>query len=304
MGKLSTIIVRLTEIDRYPELPSNIERVTGESWDSVSSCLGQDTRILLACLDGVPSGLAILGTDVKEATFLYVKRLECVRPAGSSDARRIVAHMVPQIRRQGRDMGFPEIQVEEERPFFIDLLKEHGFREWRRDMVMQLCLKNHREAKPPRGVRVVRIPGDVDRFVKVWNEIVLSATSKESFDDFPPINAQYIRSKLGEPNTVLDPEGWFVAYLHYRACGLVTVDRLGGVGDLMVATWARRKGVGTALLDPALSFLKKRGFEKAEISLREENLPAIRLYTKVGFQAKATRVSLVASTQQTLTPEA
>lgn len=45
----------------------------------------------------------------------------------------------------------------------------------------------------------------------------------------------------------------------------------------------RRRGFGSKLLMAALSVLKKRGVRRVFLEVREGNLPAINLYSKLGF---------------------
>ncbi len=46
----------------------------------------------------------------------------------------------------------------------------------------------------------------------------------------------------------------------------------------------RGQGLGTRLLQSALEHAKKIGLEKVELSVYSENLAAIALYKKIGFQ--------------------
>lgn len=51
-----------------------------------------------------------------------------------------------------------------------------------------------------------------------------------------------------------------------------------------ILTSHRRQGLGTQLLQAAIEHAKKIGLEKIELSVYSENLAAIALYKKVGFQ--------------------
>jgi putative acetyltransferase len=52
---------------------------------------------------------------------------------------------------------------------------------------------------------------------------------------------------------------------------------------LMVAASARRQGVGTALLEQAVTWARATGVRKLELHVFPHNAPAIRLYERFGF---------------------
>jgi RimJ/RimL family protein N-acetyltransferase len=51
----------------------------------------------------------------------------------------------------------------------------------------------------------------------------------------------------------------------------------------MVAASARRQGVGTALLEQAVTWARATGVRKLELHVFPHNEPAIRLYERFGF---------------------
>ena len=62
------------------------------------------------------------------------------------------------------------------------------------------------------------------------------------------------------------------------------IKRIGAISTLMVAPEYRRRGVGTALLDGARSFFKRRGVKYYTFYTAAGNEAAIRLYEKLGFE--------------------
>jgi RimJ/RimL family protein N-acetyltransferase len=50
-----------------------------------------------------------------------------------------------------------------------------------------------------------------------------------------------------------------------------------------------RQGVATALMDLALSWVEQRGITRVELTVMEDNVPAIHFYEKFGFQREGVK---------------
>ncbi len=79
-----------------------------------------------------------------------------------------------------------------------------------------------------------------------------------------------------------------VAYLDGRPVGLAsgtspTARRETELISMWVAPFARRKGIGAALIDAVISWAKTQGFERVTLDVREANAGAIGLYAHCGF---------------------
>jgi ribosomal protein S18 acetylase RimI-like enzyme len=78
--------------------------------------------------------------------------------------------------------------------------------------------------------------------------------------------------------------------------GNVSLNRAGGGGsrwqisNVAVLDRFRHQGIGRGLMEAALDFIASRGGESVYLYVREENEPALRLYTELGF-AELDRVS-------------
>ena len=59
--------------------------------------------------------------------------------------------------------------------------------------------------------------------------------------------------------------------------------RLGSVLDFWVSERFRSQGIGSALLDYALSYIKKQGYSHASIMVSTSNQRALQMYAKRGF---------------------
>ena len=64
--------------------------------------------------------------------------------------------------------------------------------------------------------------------------------------------------------------------------------------DICVIQAYRRKGYGTALMASALHRLKKEGVKTIELGVDGNNLPALKLYRKFGFEVYATHFYVIA----------
>jgi len=82
---------------------------------------------------------------------------------------------------------------------------------------------------------------------------------------------------------------FFVAEVDGEFAGFIDMEPEGSEGSAVIAGFAvrpelRRRGIGTALLDFAVRFLKAVGFRKAVIYSKRDNEVANRLYRKFGFR--------------------
>ena len=59
--------------------------------------------------------------------------------------------------------------------------------------------------------------------------------------------------------------------------------------NLAVNKDVRRQGIGEAIIRAAIKDARDRGGERATLEVRESNMPAIRLYEKLGFKVIAIR---------------
>ena len=95
-----------------------------------------------------------------------------------------------------------------------------------------------------------------------------------------------------------NPEGIFVAEEDGEPVGYVTTrpdheTKIGWIPNLAVLPEHRRKGIGKALMDRALDYLKEKGMEMAKIETLEQNEVGKRFYPKVGFVEVASQIHYV-----------
>lgn len=79
---------------------------------------------------------------------------------------------------------------------------------------------------------------------------------------------------------------WLVAERDGALCGYVGSQTVLGESDVMnlaVAVDMRQKGIGTSLMRALMVQLKAAGAEKLTLEVRASNLPAQKLYARLGF---------------------
>jgi RimJ/RimL family protein N-acetyltransferase len=100
-----------------------------------------------------------------------------------------------------------------------------------------------------------------------------------------------LKSVRRDPNA-----GVFVAETPGGVVGRISIARDGNpyshhVAELglMVAVGERRRGVGTALMEEAVTWARRSGVTKLELHVFPHNAPAIALYRKLGFEEEGRR---------------
>ena len=91
-----------------------------------------------------------------------------------------------------------------------------------------------------------------------------------------------------------DRYGIFIAKAQNRVIGFIACDSkwfskkdggiVGAIHEIVVDPEFRRKGVGLKLIKTAIEYLKKKNLQTVELWVGDENIPARKLYEKVGFK--------------------
>jgi RimJ/RimL family protein N-acetyltransferase len=105
----------------------------------------------------------------------------------------------------------------------------------------------------------------------------------------PEVTREFVLQniRLGNPQFVALVDDAVVGWCDIRVGGRDTLRHAGTLGMGVVAAH-RGKGVGSALLRAALDAAKARGLARVDLTVRTDNLPAIRLYEKFGFAHEGT----------------
>ncbi len=98
-----------------------------------------------------------------------------------------------------------------------------------------------------------------------------------------------------DEDVVVFAEGVFVAEANGAVAGYIStrIDRDAGKGripNMAVAVWARREGIGRALLEHALAFFREEKLEYAMIETMGSNPVGQSLYPSCGFKEVARQI--------------
>lgn len=105
----------------------------------------------------------------------------------------------------------------------------------------------------------------------------------------PEVTREFVLQniRLGNPQFVALIDGAVVGWCDVRIGGWEAFRHSGTLGMGVVAGH-RGKGIGTALLHATLETARSRGLTRIELTVRTDNLPAIRLYQRFGFVREGT----------------
>ena len=145
-----------------------------------------------------------------------------------------------------------------------------------------------KETLEPGGVRVrLAAAGDHATVRKLFTAGLLEGQVRDSDTgaDIENLQDAYF-SDDGE-------SAFWVAETDTEVIGMIGVQKTGEsaaeIRRLRVLENSRRQGVGTALMEKALSFCQRHGYLKIILDVRIERSPAIGLFGKFGFQLARTR---------------
>ena len=75
-----------------------------------------------------------------------------------------------------------------------------------------------------------------------------------------------------------------IASVHFGHYSTFTNTWYGHLEDVYVAQWARRRGLGKALVEFAVELARARGLSRIDLEVFADNTPARRLYERLGFR--------------------
>lgn len=251
------------------------------------------TGMFIAELDGQPVGVVNAFVDRnREEKKGFLQRLGVV-PAfrRRSVGRRLVEKAIESLKERG--MGSVQGWAREGKVACKSLLESMGFKLIRVFSTMRRNLKtipyNIREHKKLKMRELETNMDDIKLLTWLENE-----TFKEHFN-FRPTTVEetkyWIMSKPW-----CDIIGFFFAYLDEQPIGYVGAGidskfiqhkgiKRGWIMDIGVLKPNRRTGIGTALMQQGMEFLKSEGMTEVELGVDDSNpTKAIELYKKVGFQ--------------------
>ena len=112
---------------------------------------------------------------------------------------------------------------------------------------------------------------NVNEMLKIEKKAFVSHWSKQSFiDEFGAENGHYIAAV---------DNGKIIGYSGFR----YVLDE-GHITTLAVQKKSRKKGIGTKLIAQLIEDAKKHGLKKLFLEVRQSNVPAQKIYKKLGFK--------------------
>lgn len=142
-------------------------------------------------------------------------------------------------------------------------------------------------------VRVAE-PGDAERLVELAREV---GSEQEGWlitaGEWRSASAErrYLKAIRKHPDAavfVAESNGGIVGRLSISRDGHPASDHVADLG-LMVSRDHRRQGIGLALMETAEQWAREAGVRKLELHVFPHNVPAIRLYEKLGYEREGLR---------------
>lgn len=200
-------------------------------------------------------------------------------------AERDLAALLEDVRAVAREQGFarvmsPLIAEETARPYV-----SAGMEAIERIVALR---SNTRGMK---GGLEAEMPQDVELLLADTRSLEsLRAVDEACFPPFWRYGPEAIRAMLEDGRVVVATESGQV--IGYTWC---TIDRgIGTLGRLAVLPQGRHRGVGSAILDDALGFMKRGGAELVSLCTQEDNDASRALYARQGLRELPGRLVFLA----------
>jgi putative acetyltransferase len=143
---------------------------------------------------------------------------------------------------------------------------------------------NVRKAEPSDAAQLVSLAEAVGREEERW---ILSSDTWRTIAD----ERRYVKSVFRHPDAavfVAEEDGRLLARMSLARDPHPASRHVADLG-LMVAAEHRRRGIGTMLLDAAVTWARVAGVSKLELHVFPWNEPALRLYESFGFEREGLR---------------
>lgn len=128
-----------------------------------------------------------------------------------------------------------------------------------------------------------------------WRAVDIVAREQRyiTFLEGPPIEQTYdfVRGNLtgNWPHYVAIDEGDVIGWCDITSLGRPIFMHAGSLGISVLPEY-RGQGIGLKLMEAALKAAKEKGLTRIELSVFTDNLPAIKLYEKMGFKCEGRKV--------------
>ena len=200
----------------------------------------------------------------------YTKRANSVMPVYASSLD--VVEKIDYCEEVYRQMGLPPVfRLTPLAPENLDLaLQVRGYQKLHPTRVLTLPLVNWDSPAPQKNL-IREMP--LEQWMGVFSEISGSLVEKQ------PAHAQILRNILTPHLTAaLEISGKWVA------CGLGVLERdWFGLFDIVTHPDYRQQGLATQLIAGMLDWAQAQGAKQSYLQVMENNVPALRLYEKLGY---------------------
>lgn len=134
--------------------------------------------------------------------------------------------------------------------------------------------------------------GDAYSFRESVNEVAsekwtLATVDGFSADEITALLKRVVEERL--PQVVATIDGKVIGWCDIVPRSAKGASHVGTLGMGVRKEW-RRRGVGRLLLTECLALARSASFEKVELEVYSDNIPAVRLYESVGFLKEGVRV--------------
>lgn len=253
----------------------------------------REENILCAEEGGVLAAAGcLLLHETRDTGRLKVTFSRCARQAGTEAEGRLLDGLLDRFREIGKGRPGAETFLcaycgaEEtgEMQRLMERLMERGFALSAAIPVMGFDLTGEiRRCEPPEGLSIERL-----EFDRAGMDAYLKADASANAEPDSEADCWF---RTGDPSFAC-----FAAKSGGQVVGAVSIWEIGeGRGateNIFVVPQYRRKNVARALISTAFETLKDRGMKLATLSLRGENLPAMRLYLSCGYTLRGCLIEL------------
>lgn len=249
-------------------------------------------RLIFAIKDSEPVGFIEAAMENTNSGFIFPYR-PCILPSFQESnlrAKLVEAALEHLVKNGARTVKFSINGCFTDVAPYINLYQDMGFEMWRRAYLMQRTLDNI--PKPNIGIQLKLLTArhlGTEAFVKFFMECFHNSKDRDASLIAADIKRtrQFIQHLIEREGKNHDPDGWIAAFAQDKFAGFaiaIEQHNNGLVAEIGVAPHFRKRGIGTWLSIKALQRLKDRGFKQAFLGVDAQNIPAIKLYEKLGFK--------------------
>lgn len=249
-------------------------------------------RLIFAVQDSKPIGFIEAAMENTKSGFIFPYR-PCILPSFQEPNLRAIlveAALDHLVKKGARTVKFSINGSFSDVTPYINLYQKMSFEMCRRAYLMQRNLDNIPEPDICIQLRLLTAMHlGIEAFVKFFMECFHDSKDRDASLIAADIRRteQFIQHLIEQEGKRHDPDCWIVAFMQDKFAGFaIAIEQRnnGLVAEVGVAPHFRKRGIATWLSIKVLQRLKDRGFKQAFLGVDIQNIPAIRLYEKLGFK--------------------